>query len=246
MRKVLAAALLLLPLSGQAGWGDLLDKAKESAGSLLQQQPAEQGQQLSNATLIDGLKEALAVGSERAIERIAQPGGYLDDSQIRIPLPASIETISGILRKYGLADLVDQFDTSLSRAAEQAAPQATGLVLDAIKQMSFEDAKRIYQGPDDAATQYFREKTGPQIAELFRPVISDSLNQVGATRYYNTLASEAASLPLVGQSLELDLTEHVTQSALDGLFLKLAAEEKLIRQNPAARTTELLKQLWGS
>ncbi|WP_286237787.1 DUF4197 domain-containing protein [Neptuniibacter halophilus] len=247
------SALLLSLLAGHtyAGWADALKEAvqdeelqKQVIDTTLGSSNATSNTQLDTQTLINGLKEALEVGSQRAIEEISQPGGYLDNQQIRIPLPSGIDQVAGLLRKYGLEQQVDQFEESMNRAAEKAAPQATALIVNAIKEMSFEDAKKIYQGPDDAATQYFQEKTSSQLRELFQPSVKDSLSQVGATRYYSDLAGEAKQIPFVGDKVNVDLDQYVTDEALSGLFTVLAAEEKKIRENPAARSTELLKTLF--
>ena len=254
-KKTLFSALLISPLLAtplHAGWGDLLKEAVQDEDLQKQVIDAVGGSSttgktpnLDTNTLIQGLKEALEVGSKRAIEEISQPGGYLDNTNIRIPLPDTIDTAASLLRKYGLGSQVDQFEESMNRAAENAAPQATALIVDAIKQMSFEDAKKIYEGSDDAATQYFKEKTSDQLRSLFQPSVKSSLNEVGATRYYGELADEAKEIPYVGDKLNVDLDNYVTEEALNGLFTMLAAEEKKIRENPAARTTDLLKKVFN-
>lgn len=254
-KKTLFTALLVVPLLSaplHAGWGDLLKEAVQDEDLQKQVIDAVGGSSssgettnLDTNTLIQGLKEALEVGSQRAIEEISQPGGYLDNTDIRIPLPGTIDKAASLLRKYGLGSQVDQFEESMNRAAEKAAPQATALIVDAIKQMSFEDAKKIYEGSDDAATQYFKEKTSDNLRSLFQPSVKDSLNQVGATRYYGELADEAKEIPYVGDKLNVDLDNYVTEEALNGLFTMLAAEEKRIRENPAARTTDLLKKVFN-
>jgi hypothetical protein len=254
-KKTLFSALLISPLLAtplHAGWGDLLKEAVQDEDLQKQVIDAVGGSSttgkttnLDTNTLIEGLKEALEVGSNRAIEEISQPGGYLDNTNIRIPLPDTIDTAASLLRKYGLGSQVDQFEESMNRAAENAAPQATALIVDAIKQMSFEDAKKIYEGSDDAATQYFKEKTSDQLRSLFQPSVKSSLNEVGATRYYGELADEAKEIPYVGDKLNVDLDNYVTEEALNGLFTMLAAEEKKIRENPAARTTDLLKKVFN-
>lgn len=253
-KRIFATALVsasLVSLPVLAGWGDLLKEAVQD--EKLQKQVLDvvstsgsdsTGTNLDTETLIKGLKEALEVGSQRAIEQISQPGGYLDNQSIRIPLPDSINNVASLLRKYGLEDQVNQFEESMNRAAEKAAPHATDLIVSAVKQMSFEDARKIYSGPDNAATEYFREKTSDRLRELFQPSVKDSLNQVGATRYYGDLATEAKQLPYVGNMVNADLDNYVTEEALNGLFTVLAQEEKKIRENPAARTTELLKQVF--
>ncbi|WP_420597583.1 DUF4197 domain-containing protein [Neptuniibacter sp.] len=253
-KRVLISAILFTSITSasvSAGWGDLLKEAVQDED--LQKQVMDavgstgssgKTTNLDTTTLINGLKEALEVGSKRAIEEISQPGGYLDNQDIRIPLPGTIDNVASLLRKYGLESQVDQFEESMNRAAEEAAPQATALIVDAIKQMSIDDAKKIYEGSDDAATQYFKEKTSDKLRSLFQPSVKESLNQVGATRYYGELASEAKDIPYVGDKIDVDLDNYVTEEALNGLFTMLAAEEKKIRENPTARTTELLKQVF--
>jgi hypothetical protein len=132
----------------------------------------------------------------------------------------------------------------MNRAAEKAAPQATDLIVGAVKDMSFEDARKIFEGPDDAATKYFQEKTSDKLRNLFQPNVKESLSEVGATRYYSELAGEAKSLPYIGDQLSVDLDSYVTEEALNGLFTMIAVEEKKIRENPTARTTDLLKQVF--
>jgi hypothetical protein len=141
--------------------------------------------------------------------------------------------------------LADDVETSMNRAAEKAAPEATSIVINAIKNMSFDDARKILNGPDDAATQFFREQTSDRLTQLFRPSIEQSLDEVGSTRYYNQLSDQVASVPVVGENINLDLPDYVTEKALDGLFTMIAVEEKKIRDNPAARTTELLKKVFS-
>lgn len=252
-RTYLGAALISASLASTtavAGWGDLLKEAVKDENVQKQVLDTLGGStstdkiSLDTETLIKGLKEALEVGSQRAIDTISQQGGYLNNQAIRIPLPGTIDRVASALRKYGLESQVDQFEESMNRAAEKAAPQATKLIVNAVRDMSFEDAQKIYQGADDAATQYFKEKTSSQLRELFQPSVKESLGQVGATRYYSELAKEAKVVPFIGDKLNVDLDNYVTEEALNGLFTVLAAEEKRIRENPTARTTELLKQVF--
>jgi len=248
----ISSLTLALALSSNlyAGWDDLLKKAEDAGKELIEQNTssdtAASTTNLDTDTLIKGLKEALEVGSRRAIDGISQSGGYLDNPAIRIPLPQGVDQAAGLMRQYGLGDQVDQFEQSMNRAAEKAAPQATEIIISALRGMTIEDAKRIFNGPDDAATQYFRDKTYNHLTELFRPSVRESMSEVGVTRYYNDLAGEAKQLPMVNQMVDLDLENHVTTKALDGLFSVLAAEEGKIRQDPAARTTDILKSVFGS
>lgn len=244
--KMLVTAVVfsqcLLVSQAQADWGAMLDDLKQAGKTLLP--GAEEQTSLDTSTVISGLKEALSIGSERAIDTISQTNGYLDNPSIRIPLPPQVEKAGKLMRQFGMSDLADNFETSMNRAAEQAAPEATSIVIDAIKNMSFDDARQILNGPDDAATQYFREQTSDRLTQLFRPSIEQSLDQVGSTRYYNQLSDQIASVPVVGENINLDLPDYVTDKALEGLFTIIAVEEKKIRENPAARTTELLKKVF--
>lgn len=246
----LAAALSLsYTQTATAGFGDFIKGIEESGKEALDKQmngasgsalPAS----LDTDTLIKGLKEALEVGSRRAIDTISQDGGYLNNAKIRVPMPAPLDKAASLLNRMGMEKQVQQFEESMNRAAEKAAPHATELIVGALKEMTIEDAKRIYNGPDDAATAYFREKTSSRLSELFKPSIAESMSQVGVTRYYGVVAEEAKQLPYVGSNLNVNLEDHVTEKALDGLFAVLAEEEKKIRENPAARTTELLKKVF--
>ncbi|MEH6579420.1 MAG: DUF4197 domain-containing protein [Amphritea sp.] len=258
MKKLSSALLVCAVISAPvyAGFGDFIKDLEETGKEILQEQssqPDSQSDSTTNSaapldynTLVSGLKEALDVGSRRAIEEVSKPDGYFNNQQIRIPLPNQLEQVSSVLRQFGLGDQVDQFELSMNRAAEQAAPQATEIIVNAIKDMSIEDAQQVLNGPDNAATEYFREKTSDQLTELFLPSVKNSMNQVGVTRYYGELTQEAEKVPMVGDmAQDFDLENYVTQGALDGLFTMLAAEEKLIRENPAARTTDLLKQVFN-
>ncbi|EEF78455.1 hypothetical protein MDMS009_2999 [Methylophaga thiooxydans DMS010] len=222
----------------------MLDDLKE-AGKTFMPGAETADSTLDTNTIISGLKEALSVGSQRAIDTIGQTDGFLANPKIRIPLPPQVEQVGGLMRQFGMSGLADEFATSMNRAAEEAAPEATNIVINAIKNMSIEDAKQILNGPDNAATEYFKTKTSDQLSTLFRPTIENSLDQVGSTRYYNQLSDQVSDVPVVGQNLNVDLPDYVTEQALNGLFTMLAIEEKKIRENPAARSTELLKKVFS-
>lgn len=230
--------------TAHAGWGDLLKKLEDKAPELLQQPDTSTDTQLDTDTLIRGLKEALSVGTQRAVEQVSKTDGYLGNPRIKVPLPSVVGTGAGLVRKYGGSALVDDFELSMNRAAEKAAPKATEYFLETLRQMSFEDAKKIYQGDDDAATRYFQEKTSTQLEDVFKPIIQDTMEQVGVTSYYQALVKQASQYPFVGD-MDLNLENHVTAKALQGLFVILAEEEKRIREDPVARSTDLLKQVFG-
>lgn len=240
----LVISLSLLTGHARADWGSMMDDLKE-AGKTFIPGAETSDSNLDSGTIISGLKEALSVGSKRAIDTIGQTDGFLENPKIRIPLPPQVEKVGGLMRQFGMSGLADEFETSMNRAAEEAAPEATNIVIDAIKNMSIDDAKQILNGSDDAATQYFKDKTSGQLTNLFRPSIESSLDQVGSTRYYNQLSDQVSAVPVVGQNLNVNLPDYVTEQALNGLFTMLAVEEKKIRENPAARTTELLKKVFS-
>ncbi|MCW8884248.1 MAG: DUF4197 domain-containing protein [Motiliproteus sp.] len=228
-----------------AGWGDLLKKIEEKAPEIMNSEEGKSAAGLDTETLIKGLKEALAVGTQRAVEEVSKTDGYFSNPTIKVPMPDTVESGAKLLRKFGGDSLVDDFELSMNRAAEKAAPQATEYFLNALKAMSIEDAKKIYEGSDDAATRYFQDKTSGDLENTFKPIIKDAMKQVGVTRYYQQMVDEASKYPLVGD-MDLNLENHVTDKALEGLFVMLAAEEKKIRQDPVARSTDLLKQVFGN
>lgn len=198
-------------------------------------------------TLVAGLKEALAKGTERAIELAGATGGFMDNPKIRIPMPGPLENASSMLRGVGLGRQVDEFEQSMNRAAEQAAPKAQEIILQAIRDMSIEDARGILVGPADGATRFLRRRAGEPIADAFRPVISESMQETGVTKAYTELTGQiGARVPGMSALDDLDLNEYVTGKALDGVFALLAEEERKIRQDPVARTTDLLKEVFGN
>ena len=250
LRKTTLSLLITASLfsgASQADWGSLFKDLTSAGSELLSDTNSSNtvSSSLDNSTIISGLKEALNVGTRKAIESVSKTDGYLANELIRIAMPPELEQVTNLMKKFGLSQQAETFEQSMNHAAEKAAPEATNIIISAIKEMSIDDASAILKGSDDAATQYFKSKTTEQLSSLFKPTITDSLNQVGTTKYYNDLAAEVASLPLVGQSINLDLPSYVTEQALNGLFTMLAIEEKKIRDNPAARTTELLKQVFN-
>ncbi len=199
---------------------------------------------LDGRTAAAGLREALTVGTGRAVDTLGQTDGYLGNLDVRIPMPEKLEFVEKTGRLLGADDMVDEFITSMNRAAESAAPLARDVFVDAIKAMSFDDALRIVRGQQHEATDYLQSTSGPRLAELFRPLVEEQLDAVGATRSFEQLMDRARRNPL-SSGLTFDLPDYVTGKALDGLFLMIAREEEKIRADPAARTTELLKTVFG-
>lgn len=225
-----------LSISARAGLADFLKDLGKSIGS---------SRELSEEEVARGLKEALEIGTSNAVNIVSQPDGYYKNPEIRIPLPDPVKNVEKILRTAGFGSKIDSFELSMNRAAEKASLEARDLFWDAIKTMSFEDARRILKGRENEATLYLEEKTRDRLKTAFKPVIHTSMSQVGVTSTYQKLDEKLRSIPFA-ESFRFDLTQYVTDRSLDGLFLMLAQEERKIRKDPAARVTELLKEVFGS
>jgi hypothetical protein len=200
---------------------------------------------LSDAKIGSGLKEALRVGTETAVSLTGKTDGYFANQAIKILMPSQLQTADKGLRMVGYGPQLDEFVLSMNRAAEAAAPGAKKIFGDAIGEMSIEDARKIWSGGDNAATQYFRSKTSDRLTAAFAPVVDRAMNQVGVTRQYKELLGRAQSIPFL-RTDSLDIDHYVLGKALDGLFVVLGEQEKQIRTNPAARTTDLLKEVFAS
>ncbi len=199
---------------------------------------------LDTGTIVAGLKEALEQGTTRGVAALGRAGGYLDNPRVRIPAPDELRKTEQLLRKVGAGRYADQFIVSLNRAAEAAAPQATSVFIEVIRKMSIQDAVGILKGADNAATQYFRRHSEAQLTAAFRPIVARATDRVGVTARYKQLLKAARGVGVI-DARDLDLDAYVTRIALDGLYLMIAQEEKRIRQDPVARTTELLKKVFG-
>jgi len=200
---------------------------------------------LGEDKVIAGLKEALEVGIGNAVNLTGVTGGFLQNEAIKIAMPSQLQQFDQALRMVGYGPQLDAFVVSMNRGAEQATALATPIFLDAIKDMSFEDAKGILEGGDTAATEYFQEKTTDKLSEMFRPQVEAALNQVGVTKQYRELIGRYDSLPFVG-SVAFDPDQYVVDHSLKGLFHVVAEEERKIRTDPGARVTELLQEVFSS
>jgi hypothetical protein len=219
-----------------AGVQDFFKKAMEAVGG---------DKSLTNDEIVKGLKEALQVGTGNAVSTVSKTDGYLKNPQIKIPLPENVQKVEKLLRATGFGGQVDEFELSMNRAAERAAPEAKNIFWDAIKQMTFTDARKILDGQDNAATLYFKDKTSVRLQEIFKPITHQAMSEVGTTRYYQSIDDKIKTIPFADQ-MSFDLDQYVTDKALGGLFFMLAEEEKKIRQDPAARVSDLLKKVFGS
>lgn len=191
-----------------------------------------------------GIKEALAVGTERAIASLGRQDGYFGNAAVKILMPSSIQKVADVARMAGYQKQVDEFVLSMNRAAEAAVPLASRYFGDAIRDMSVDDVRGILTGGDTAATEFFRAKTRDKLYAAFKPVVSQKVSEVGATNAYKAMMGRYEQVPMM-RSQSLDLDDYVTSKSLDGLFHMVGEEEKKIRTNPAARTTDLLKSVFG-
>ena len=200
---------------------------------------------LTTSEVAQGLKEALVKGISIGADRVSQLDGYFKNPEIKIPFPPEVQKVEDRLRQLGLGNEVDKFVMTLNRGAENAAREAKPIFIEAIRAMTIEDAWSILRGEDDAATQYLKRTTSGLLKEKFKPVIQKSLSEVNATRYYGEIVSRYNQIPFV-QKVNPDLDDYATDRAIEGLFLMIAREEKNIRDNPVARTTEILKRVFGT
>ncbi len=221
--------------------GDLLKQATGQSG------PGQTsgGTSLMPDEIVQGLKEALRVGTGRVVDRLGASDGFNADPRIHIPLPQTLQRVHTALSRVGMGGLTEDLELRLNRAAEAAVPKAKDLFVNAISQMTIDDVQAIWKGAPDAATRYFEGKMSAPLAEAMRPVVEKSLAQAGAVKAYDQVMGKYSSLPFV-PDLKADLTGHVLDYGLSAVFSYLAQEEAAIRADPARRTTELLQKVFGS
>ena len=242
----------LWPVAADAGWLDFMNKdvhVSNSAPASVMSSNAAPASLVSvtQGEMYDGLKQALSKGVEQAVANLGHDGGYLNNLDVNIPMPNSLKRVQEAAHMVGQDKVADEFIATMNHAAEQAVPQAATIFGNAIASMSVDDAKSIVAGPDDAATQYFRKTSETQLTEKMLPIVKEATEKTGVTAAYKQLMQHGGSVTqLMGQSNSFDLDGYVTSKALDGLFKMVAAEEKNIRKNPVARSTDLLKKVFGT
>ena len=240
-RAILLVCVLALPTAALAQ-GSLLDRAKDL---FKQQGGGGSASALTTSEITSGLREALRVGTERVVSQLGRVDGFNANPELHIPLPDTLQKVQTVLKTIGASGMADDLELRLNRAAETATPRAKELFWQAIEEMTLSDVEQIYNGPDDAATRYFQGKmTDPLVASM-RPVVDSAVAEAGAVKAYDDMMGQYRAIPFVPDA-KADLTDYVLEKSLDGLFLYLGREEAAIRQNPAQRTTDLLKRVFGA
>jgi len=236
MKKLILAIGLLVSACTSAQISQTMKEVNKAIGT-------ESGDP-TTAEVAEGLKEALINGISNGSNLASQVDGYFKNPRIKIPFPPDVKKVETKLRQIGMGDQVDKFILTLNRGAEDAAKEAKPIFVNAIKQMTIQDAWAILKGSDNAATEYLKKTTSAQLYDKFKPVITNSLQKVNATKYYGDIVTTYNRIPLV-EKVNPDLEDYATRKAMDGLFLLIADEEKKIREDPVARTTDLLKKVFG-
>lgn len=200
---------------------------------------------LSNKDAVAGMKEALTKSSQAAVAMLAKQDGFLGNERVKIPLPESLHKVEGLMRGLGMGKYADELVTTMNRAAETAVVEAKPLLVNAVKNLSVQDAKGILGGGQDAATQYFKRSTSAALTEKFLPIVKKATQKVKLADKYNEFAGKGAKFGLIEQK-DADLNNYVTQKALDGLFLMIAEEEKQIRQDPVGAASGIIRKVFGA
>ena len=200
---------------------------------------------LTSKDAVAGLKAALEKGSQAAIATLGRTDGFLANPQVKIPLPESLERAERLLRRFGMGRYADELIVGMNRAAEAAVPEARALLVDSIRKMSVQDAKRILGGGETAATDYFRRTTQSQLAQRFLPIVKKQTDRVGLARQYNSLAGHGARIGLIEKD-QATIEHYVTDKALDGLYFMIGEQEKSFRRNPVGATSEIVRRVFGA
>lgn len=228
--------VLIAASQGYAGWGELLSKAVSATTS---------SAPLSESKIGQGLKEALRVGTEKAVALTGKQDGYFKNEAIKILMPERLKAADALMRKVGLGSQADQLILSMNRAAEAAAPQAKGIFLNAISNMKLEDIQKIYKGGDTAATEYFQAKTTSELTKLYMPVVTKAMGDYQVSKLYQGVTGKYNALPAAKLFPAPPIEDYVVKQSLSGLFKVLGEQEKAIRKDPSARVTQLLKDVFA-
>jgi hypothetical protein len=238
----LLAIQLFMAATPATAQGDWLDKGRDLLNSLT---GGESAAAPGAGEIADAFRQALRIGTRNVVQQLGTEDGFYKDPAVRIALPKELQKVKQALDVVGMSDMVDDLELKLNRAAETATPKARKLFVSAVSDMTFDDVMTIYRGPDDAATRYFQQKMTPGLRTEMRPIIETSLSEVGAVQSYDRVMGRYKGLPFV-PDVKADLSDHVVDKAMDGIFHYVAKEEAAIRQDPARRTTALLKKVFGA
>ncbi|MFT5015118.1 MAG: hypothetical protein ACJAX5_003477 [Patiriisocius sp.] len=252
--KIVALLLLTVSLSGPAyaensWWEKAVNIFKSVETTKVLEAPviaeiSEAFKDPAIAEISEAFKQALRIGAASVVAKLGQVDGFNADAAIHIPLPEQLQKVKKLLAKVGMSHFVDELELQMNRAAEAATPRAKALFLESLNQMQFDDVMAIYQGPEDSATQYFKDKMSVSLGEEMRPIIAESLAKVGAIQAFDDVMNKYQSIPFVSE-VKADLDEHVVQKSIDGIFYYMAKEEAEIRRDPLKQSTELLKKVFG-
>lgn len=252
--KIVAVLLLAVSLADTAyaessWWENAVDIFKSVDTAKVLEEPAiaeisEAFKEPAIDEISEAFKQALRIGAGNVVAKLGQVDGFNSDSAIHIPLPEQLEKVKKLLDKVGMSHLVDDLELQMNRAAETATPKAKALFLESLNEMKFDDVMAIYKGPQDSATQYFKDKMSVSLEEEMRLIIAESLAKVGAIQTFDDVMSKYQSIPFVSD-IKADLDKHVVQKSIDGIFYYMAKEEAEIRRDPVKQSTELLKKVFG-
>ncbi len=199
---------------------------------------------LGESEAASGVREAIERGADTAVSLLGRPGGFMDNPQVKIPLPGALNSAAGMLRSIGQGAKVDELISSMNHAAESAVPEAKPLLVNAVKSMSVEDALKLVHGGDTSVTQFFEAKTRKPLNEKFLPIVTTETEKVSLTAKYNAVAGKGSMFGLVKPE-DANVEQYVTRKALDGLYLMIGQEEKKIRADPVGTGSALLKAVFG-
>lgn len=238
-----ASLTFINPAYASSWWDNAKHDAQKKIDSM-KSETRDTNSEHNSSDINKAFKQALNNASDTVISKLGNTNGFNNDPLIHIPLPKSLEKPGKLLKKAGKSQYVDNLELKLNRAAEAATPKVKHLFKKSIRDLSFRDVRRIYNGPDDSATQYFKSNMSASLKAEITPVIKSSLSSVGAVNAYNKLVKKYNKLPFT-KDIQPDITEHVTNKTIKGIFYYIAKEEAAIRNDPVKQTTDLLKRIFG-
>lgn len=243
--KIKYIFISLLLFNAAAGASSWLENGMELLKKVTPDNNQTATSSLSNVDISTAFKQALEIGAGNVVSQLGAEDGFNDDSAIHIPVPKKLKRVEKVLSKIGMSGMTEDLELKLNRAAEKATPIAKQLFIDAISDMSFDDVRAIYNGPNDSATLYFKEHMSAPLKSQMQPIVETTLSEVGAIGVYDDMISKYKTLPFV-PDVKADLVGHVLDEALEGIFYYLAKEEEAIRKDPVKQTTEILKKVFGA